>query len=91
MFAETGIFGGLGYLILLFTNLVFAVKNFKENDFAKISFLTIIGFMVFSLTDNGLTYSHLFWALLGIYNGLIVRENLGAHPLRIAQNRISSN
>jgi O-antigen ligase len=91
MFAETGIFGGLGYLILLFTNLVFAVRNFKENDFAKISFLTIIGFMVFSLTDNGLSYSHLFWALLGIYNGLIVRGNFGAHPLRIAQNRISSN
>lgn len=91
MFAETGIFGGLGYLIILFTNLLFAVKNFKENDFAKVVFLTIIGFMVFSLTDNGLAYSHIFWALLGIYNGLIVREKFDGHPLQIAYNRTISN
>ncbi|QII12885.1 putative membrane protein [Candidatus Kuenenia stuttgartiensis] len=87
MFAETGIFGGTGYLIILFTNLIFAVKNFKENDFAKVAFLTIIGFMVFSMTDNGLAYSHIFWALLGIYNGLIVRENFCKRPLLLAHNK----
>jgi O-antigen ligase len=86
MLAETGIFGGLGYLIILFTNLCFAVNNFKENDFAKISFLTIIGFMIFSLTDNALSYSHIFWGILGIYNGLIVRENFSRHPLLLAHN-----
>ncbi|OGS71118.1 MAG: hypothetical protein A3F91_08325 [Flavobacteria bacterium RIFCSPLOWO2_12_FULL_35_11] len=75
MFAETGIFGGLSYLILLFSNLVFAVKNLKRSDFAKVSFLTLVGFIVFSMTDNGLAYSHIFWGLLGIYNGLIVRDN----------------
>ena len=91
MFAETGIFGGIGYLIILFTNLVFAVKNFKENDFAKVAFLTIIGFMIFSLTDNALGYSHIFWGLLGIYNGLIVREKFDGHPLQIAHNRTISN
>lgn len=91
MFAETGIFGGLGYLILLSTNLTFTVKNFKQNDFAKISFLTIIGFMIFSLTDNGLAYSHIFWALLGIYNGLIVREKFDGHPFQIAHSRTITN
>lgn len=81
MFAETGIFGGIGYLVILFTNLSFAVNNFKENDFAKISFLTIIGFMIFSLTDNGLAYSHIFLGILGVYNGLIVRENVRNYAL----------
>ncbi len=81
MFAETGIFGGMGYVILLFTMIIFAVKNLKENDFAKASFLTIISFMVFSITDNALTYSHIFWGILGIYNGVIVRENPQKHIL----------
>ncbi|WP_295103079.1 O-antigen ligase family protein [uncultured Candidatus Kuenenia sp.] len=75
MFAETGIFGGIGYVILLFTMIVFAVKNLKENDFAKAALLMLVGFMVFGITDNALGYSHIFWGLLGIYNGLIVREN----------------
>lgn len=75
MFAETGIFGGLSYLILLFSYLYFTVKNLKRSDFAKVAFLTLIGFMVFSLTDNGLAHSNIFWGLLGIYNGLIVRDN----------------
>lgn len=87
MFAETGIFGGLGYLFLLFTMLVFSVKNFKNDDFAKVSFLTIIGFMIFSLTDNGLTYSHIFWALLGIYNALIVRGKFNARLLPLVHSR----
>jgi len=75
MFAETGIFGGIGYVILLFTMIVFAVKNLKENDFAKVALLMLVSFMIFSITDNGLSYSHIFWGLLGICNGLIVRGN----------------
>ncbi|WP_347275042.1 O-antigen ligase family protein [Candidatus Kuenenia sp.] len=76
MFAETGIFGGIGYVILLFTMIVFAIKNLKESDFAKAALLMLVGFIIFGITDNALGYSHLFWGLLGIYNGLIVRENL---------------
>lgn len=75
MFAETGIFGGLSYLILLFTHLVFAVKNLKKNDLAKVTFLTLIGFMIFSVTSNAFSGSYFFWGLLGIYTGLIVRNN----------------
>jgi O-antigen ligase len=75
MFAETGIFGGIGYVILLFTMIVFAIKNLKENDFAKVALLMLVSFMIFSITDNGLSYSHIFWGLLGICNGLIVRGN----------------
>lgn len=76
IFAETGIFGGTSYLILLFSNLLFTIKNLKKSDFAKVALLTIIGFMVFSITDNGLAYSHIFWGILGIYHGLIVHENI---------------
>lgn len=90
MFAETGIFGGLCYFGILFTNLIFAVKNFGKNDFAKISFLTIIGFMIFSLTDNALSNSHIFFGILGIYNGLIVRENFSRHPLLLVHTKTIS-
>lgn len=75
MFAETGIIGGISYLILLYSIVAFTMKNLKKNDFAKISFLTMIGFLIFSLTDNGLAYSHIFWAMIGLYNGLITRDN----------------
>lgn len=91
MFAETGILGGTSYLILLFSNLFFAIKNLKQSDFSKIALLTIIGFMVFSITDNGLINGHIFWALLGIYNGLIMRKNINRHPLQIAHSRIVIN
>jgi len=75
MFAETGIFGGIGYLTLLFTMLVFAVKNLKENDFAKVALLMLVSFLVYGITGNALANGHIFWGLLGIYNGVIVREN----------------
>lgn len=91
IFAETGIFGGIGYLIILFIFLTFSVKNFKQNDFAKVSFLTIIGFMVFSIIDNGLVYCHIFWALLGIYSGLIVRKKFDEHTLILERNKTISN
>ncbi|MGQ3686305.1 MAG: O-antigen ligase family protein [Candidatus Loosdrechtia sp.] len=88
MFAETGVFGGFGFLIVLLTMIIFAVKNFKECDFAKVSFLMIIGFMVFGLTDNGLSYSHVFWGLLGICNGIIVRNKLEKHQLELEYNAV---
>lgn len=80
--AETGFLGGVGYLVLLLTNLIFAIKNFKESNIAKLSFLTIIGFMIFSFTDNALALSHTFWGVLGVYNGLIVRETIINASLR---------
>lgn len=76
MFAETGAFGGIGSLMLLSMMIIFAIKNFKENDFAKVSFLMIMGFLIFGITDNAWGYCHIFWGLLGIYNGVIVREKI---------------
>lgn len=88
MFAETGVLGGLGYLIILFIFLTFSAKNFQQNDFAKVSFLTIIGFMIFGITDNSLSYSHIFWALLGIYSGLIVQKKFDRYALALEHNKL---
>lgn len=85
MFAETGVLGGISYFILIVSILVFAVKNMKNSDYAKISFLTIIGFVIFSMTDNGLAYSHVFWALIGLYNGLIIKDKYEKGVLNMAK------
>jgi len=74
LFAETGIFGGAAYLHLLLKNIVYPFKCIKISDFAKVSFMTIMGFMIFSITDNGLAYSHIFWGLMGIYTAIIVKD-----------------
>lgn len=91
MFAETGIFGGVGYLIVLFTIIIFTFKNFQESDFAKIAFITTIGFMIFSMTDNGLAYSHIFWAQLGIYHGMIIRKKFVKHPSSLEYRNTPGN
>lgn len=71
IFAETGLIGGLAYLYFLWSNVRFALKNLKRTAFAKVSIISLSGYLIFSITDNALAYSHIFWGLIAIYNALI--------------------
>lgn len=72
--AETGLVGGFVYSTIIFLNLKFIMRHLWKNDYAKISLLTWIGFLIFAITDNALSYSHIFWGLQGLLYAGIIRE-----------------